>query len=186
VLVGLARTPPPRWRSFLCSPSLTPKREFIPRGTCPSRVSHRLLPPTTQSPVHGSSSQKSWHPSAIALGLAPRGTGRHSCPGSALGLSQPLSGFLASPSCAALFHAAAAHGLFPSESSPHKGRAPLSRPLAPLQLSTDFTARASRALSPLVSPDLQLPPERSHSPGSSTSYGFPFRDQPSVRRRDNG
>jgi hypothetical protein len=48
--------------------------------------------------------------------------------GSALRLSQPLSGFLASPSFAALFHAATVPGVLPSESSPRRNRAPLSRP----------------------------------------------------------
>jgi hypothetical protein len=48
-------------------------------------------------------------------------------PGSALGLSQPLSGFLAGSSSTALFHAAAVPGLLsPSERSPRlESRAPL-------------------------------------------------------------
>jgi hypothetical protein len=49
----------------------------------------------------------------------------HAHPGSALRLSQPLSGFLATPSFAALFHAATVPRIFPSESSPHRNRAPL-------------------------------------------------------------
>jgi len=49
--------------------------------------------------------------------------------GSALRFSQPLSGFLADPSFAALFRAAAEPGILPSESSPRRDRAPLSRPL---------------------------------------------------------
>jgi hypothetical protein len=46
--------------------------------------------------------------------------------GSALRFSQPLSGFLAHPSVAALFHAATVRGVLPSErcSSP-RSRAPL-------------------------------------------------------------
>jgi hypothetical protein len=49
--------------------------------------------------------------------------------GSALGLSQPLSGFLAVLSFAALFRAAAVPGILPSELSLRRDRAPLSRPL---------------------------------------------------------
>jgi hypothetical protein len=49
----------------------------------------------------------------------------HARPGSALRLSQPLSGFLATPSFAALFHAATVPGISPSECSPHRNRAPL-------------------------------------------------------------
>jgi hypothetical protein len=49
--------------------------------------------------------------------------------GSARGFSQPLSGLLADPSFAALFRAAAVPGLPPPEVSPHRNRAPLSRPL---------------------------------------------------------
>jgi len=48
--------------------------------------------------------------------------------GSALRFSQPLSGFLADPSFAALFRAATVPGILPSESSPRKDRVPLSRP----------------------------------------------------------
>ena len=46
--------------------------------------------------------------------------------GSALGFSQPLSGFLAVPSFAALFRAATVPGILPSERSPHRDqRTPL-------------------------------------------------------------
>jgi hypothetical protein len=80
--------------------------------------------------------------------------------GSALRFSQPLSGFLASQSFAALFHAATVPGIPPSELSPHERRAPLSRPLAPLQLSTRVLRRSSRTL-PRGFPDVhaftQLP-----------------------------
>jgi len=43
-------------------------------------------------------------------------------------------------------------GLPPSELSPHRDRAPLSRPPAPLRLSTKVRDVASCALSPTVSP----------------------------------
>lgn len=59
-------------------------------------------------------------------------------PGSALGSSQPLNGFLAGTNSTGLFHPATVLRLSPSETSPRKNRAPLSRPPAPLRLSTDF------------------------------------------------
>jgi len=43
-----------------------------------------------------------------------------------------------------LFHAATVPGILPSECSPRRRSAPLSRPLAPLQLSTDVLNRAAR------------------------------------------
>jgi len=52
--------------------------------------------------------------------------------GSALGFSQPLSGFLTHPSFAALFRAATIPGIPPLEPSPREDRAPLSRPLCSL------------------------------------------------------
>jgi hypothetical protein len=67
--------------------------------------------------------------------------------------SVPLSGFLNlsavswhHPSFAALFHATTVPGILPSELSPRRNRAPLSRPLAPLQLSTDVPERTLRNL----------------------------------------
>jgi hypothetical protein len=54
--------------------------------------------------------------------------------GSALGFSQPLSGFQANTSSTALFHAATVTELFAPESSPREDRVPLSRPLASLRL----------------------------------------------------
>jgi len=76
--------------------------------------------------------------------------------GSALRLSQPLSGFLAGQSCVALFHATTVPGILPSELFPHKDRAPLSRSLAPLQLSTAVLKCAGLRLSSLVSPTSTL------------------------------
>jgi hypothetical protein len=64
--------------------------------------------------------------------------------GSALGFSQPLSGFLAGLSFAALFHAATVTGTLPLELSPHKDRLPLSRLHAPLQLFTGVLKRTAR------------------------------------------
>jgi len=75
----------------------------------------------------------------------------------------PLSGFLnlsavsAGRSCVALFHATTVPGILPSELFPHKDRAPLSRPLAPLQLSTGvLSSTLSCARSPPVSPTSTL------------------------------
>jgi len=76
--------------------------------------------------------------------------------GSALRLSRPLSGFLADPSFVALFRATTVPGILPSELFPHEDRAPLSGPLAPLQLSTDVPGRAERRRSPPVSPTSTL------------------------------
>jgi hypothetical protein len=67
------------------------------------------------------------------------------------GFGQPLSGFLAGPSFVALFHATAVPEVLPSESSPHRNRAPLSRPPAPSRFATSFLDATSRALSPPVS-----------------------------------
>jgi hypothetical protein len=52
----------------------------------------------------------------------------HSHLGSARRFSQPLSGFLANPSFAALFHAATVPGILPSECFPRRDRVPLSWP----------------------------------------------------------
>jgi hypothetical protein len=76
--------------------------------------------------------------------------------GSALRFSQPLSGFLAHPGFVALFRATAVPGILPSELFPHGDRAPLSRPLASLQLSTGVQLRAGPGRSPLVSPTSTL------------------------------
>jgi hypothetical protein len=94
-------------------------------------------------------------PRAVSLELAPSGAGRQSRPGSAHRFSQPLSGFLARPSFAALSHAATVLGSPPSEPSPRRNRAPLSGPPAPLRSSTSVRRRTRRALSPLVSPDIR-------------------------------
>jgi len=65
-------------------------------------------------------------PSTASLGGAPCEAGCHARLGSALRFSQPLSGFLATPSFAALFRAATVPGIPPSERSPRRDRLPLS------------------------------------------------------------
>jgi len=61
----------------------------------------------------------------------------------------------------------------PSELSPHEDRGPLSRPLAPLQLSTILQNALPATLSPEVSP---TPTLLTQSPGSPSNYGFPFHE----------
>jgi len=87
--------------------------------------------------------------------------------GSALGLSQPLSGFLAHPNSAALFRAAAVPGILPSELSPRRDRAPLSRPLGSLAvIHRRAWVYRSCALSPLVSPTPTLSRSRLAPPAA--------------------
>jgi len=94
--------------------------------------------------------------------------------GSTLGFSQPLSGFLACPSFAALFRAATVPGILPLELSPRKDRAPLSRPLCfPDVIHQRAEPNCPSALSPLVSP---TPALLTQLPGSPSSYGHPFHE----------
>jgi len=86
-------------------------------------------------------------PSTASLGLAPYEAACHVRLGSALRLSQPLSGFLASSSFAALFHAATVPGIPPFRVFPSLEIAYPSRgSLASLQLSTDVQRRTTRFL----------------------------------------
>jgi hypothetical protein len=92
-------------------------------------------------------------PPTISPGIAPCDVG---CP---TPTSVPLSGFLnlsavswqaqASWPC---FVPQPVPGILPFERFPHEDRAPLSRPLAPLQLSTGVPERAERRRSPPVLP----------------------------------
>jgi hypothetical protein len=67
--------------------------------------------------------------------------------GSALRLSQPLSGFLAGPGFAAFFRAATVPGISPFRVFPSQKIACLSRDsLAPLQLSTSVQSRTTVGL----------------------------------------
>ena len=89
----------------------------------------------------------------MSPGLAPCEAARHSRLGSALRLSQPLSGFLAHPSCVALFRATTVPGIPPFRGFPSQEIAGPSRgSLAPLQSSTRVRSRTTFARSPLVSP----------------------------------
>jgi len=114
------------------------------RGSFPREVSpfqSPLRPPGCPTSWSGPTPLRFFAPSTTSLALAPCEVDCHVRLGSALRFSQPLSGFLASSSFAALFHAATVRGVLPSESSPHRDRVPLSRPLAPLWLSTSVQRR---------------------------------------------
>jgi hypothetical protein len=76
----------------------------------------------------------------------------HSRLGSALRLSQPLSGFLATPGLRGLVSCRNRSWDLPPECSPRKDRRASRRRLAPLPLSTRLPWRAALVLSPLVSP----------------------------------
>jgi len=94
--------------------------------------------------------------------------------GSALRFSQPLSGFPAHPSFVALFRATTVPGILPSELFPREDRLPLSRPLAPLQLSTDVLKRADRRLVAAGFTDVHA---FTRLPGFPTDYGLPFHER---------
>jgi len=99
--------------------------------------------------------------------------------GSAHRLSQPLSGFLAGPSFVALFRATTVPGILPSEHFPHKDRGPLSRPLAPLQLSTSVLKCAGAWP---FAPGFTDVHAFTRLPGSPDDYGRPFgRPRPASR-----
>jgi hypothetical protein len=128
-------------------------------------------------------------PTTTSLGLAPCEAGYHSRPGSALRLSQPLSGFLADPSFAALFRAATVPGVLPSESSPRRNRAPLSRPRCSLVV---IHPRAGRRHLNLVAAGFtdfhaftQLPgfPRRLWAPFSRAEARFLFAPGPNDGTR---
>ena len=118
-------------------------------------------------------------PTTVSPGLAPCEAVCHLRFGSALRLSQPLSGFLANPSSAALFRAATVPGTLPSERSPRRDRLPLSGQLgfpavihrrAETHASTPYRPwfhRRPRERVRLDSPTTMgsLSPSRSPSPG---------------------
>jgi hypothetical protein len=116
---------------------------------------------------------------------APCGAECHLHPGSALRLSQPLSGFIASSSHAALFRAATVRGVFPSEGSPRRNRAPLSRPLAPLRSSTGVRRRTRP--SRVTDGFKRRPRPRARLPRFPADYEVPFhaprRASQSLRAR---
>jgi hypothetical protein len=119
-------------------------------------------------------------PSTASLGRAPCEAGCHLHLGSALRLSQPLSGFLAGSSFAALFRAATVPGIPPFRVFPSPEIAYPSRgSLAPLQLSTEVPGRATRFL---VTGGFPYSHAFARSPGSPVSYGLPFRAPRCISR----
>jgi len=85
----------------------------------------------------------------------------------------PLSGFAASQSFAAVFHAATVPGIPPFRVFPSQEIAYPSRgSLAPLQLSTGVLGRTARAFRRRF---LRLPTSSRQLSGSPADYGFPFR-----------
>jgi hypothetical protein len=146
------------------------RRRIILPALCPFRV---LSPPvsTIRRVRRISTPLKLSVPSTVSLAQAPYGAGRQTHPGSARRFSQPLSGFQANSSFAALFHAATVPGILPSECSPRENRAPLSRPLASLWSSTSVLNRTAQDLITAGFPD-------SHTcarlPCSPDDYELPF------------
>jgi hypothetical protein len=116
----------------------------------PSRARHSL---PADRPAGRSDSPELSGPFDDVTRPSPVGGGTSPHLGSARRFSQPLSGFLAVPSSAALFRAAAVPGIPSLQSVPlARDRAPLSRPPAPLRSSTGVRRRTARSRSPPVSP----------------------------------
>jgi len=129
---------------FRLATEVHPSLELIP-----FRVSRHLL---ATRPVGRVDFPELLGPFDDILGLAPCEAARHSRLGSALRLSQPLSGFLAGPSFVALFRATTVPGIPPFRGFPSQEIARPSRgSLAPLQLSTHVRGRVSFDRSPAVS-----------------------------------
>jgi hypothetical protein len=121
--------------------TLTLRRRLIPswrRSLSESVASSRLSDLVGPDPT----SVGFYAPATTALELAPYEVGCYVHLGSTLRFFQPLSGFLASSSFVALFHATTVRGVRPSEAFPRKNRVLLSKSLAPLQLSTGVLRRA--------------------------------------------
>jgi hypothetical protein len=73
-----------------------------------------------------------------------------------------------------LFRATTVPGILPSEFSPRRDRAPLSRPPTPMQLSTHAQERTAQALVAIGFPDAHA---LTQLPGSPADYRVPFRKQ---------
>jgi len=136
-------------------------------------------PPTCRRVRRRSTSSGFRTPSTASPGLAPCEAGCHPRPGSARGFSQPLSGFLATPSFAALFRAAAVPGILPSEPSPRRDRLPLSgQPGFPAVIHQRAETHASTPYRPWF----HRRPRPARPPGFPNDYGLPFhRPKPASR-----
>jgi len=108
--------------------------------------------------------------STTSLGLAPCEAGRSSPNLGARRFSQPLSG-LCNPKFCGLVSCRSHPDTFPLKRSPHRNRAPLSRPHAPLWLSTAVPEHAIRHLVTAAFPDARA---RARLPGSRDDYELPF------------
>ena len=119
----------------------------------PSRVFTSCRPTVPLGPVP--TPTRFFAPSTTFPGLAPVAAGSSlSRRGSAPRFSQPLSGFLAHPGFTALFHAAAARGVLPSEPCSSPGsRAPLGVAVLPCSSPPAVNSQGSNeAFSLRVSP----------------------------------
>jgi hypothetical protein len=146
------------------------RQRIILPALCPFRV---LSPPVSaiRRVRRTSTPLKFLVPPTVSLAQAPYAVGRQTHPGSARRFSQPLSGFQANTSFAVLFRTATVPGILPSECSPRENRAPLSRPLAPLQLSTSVLNRTAQDLITAGFPDSRT---CARSPCSPDDYELPF------------
>jgi len=104
----------------------------------------------------------------------------HSRLGSAHRFSQPLSGFLADPSFAALFRAATVPGISPFRVFPsRRSRAPLEAALLPCRYPPACVSELLASLSPPLSPTPTLSRSCLDPRGS---YGLPFHEPKSASR----
>jgi len=94
-------------------------------------------------------------------------------PGAALRLCQPSSGFSVDRVPRPYFMPQPFLDCLPSKCSPRKGRGPLSRPPASLQLITILQNAPPATLLPEVSP---TPTLLTQSPGFPSTYELPFRE----------
>jgi hypothetical protein len=116
-------------------------------------------------------------PPTVSPGLAPCEAGCHPRLGSALGFSQPLSGFLATPSSAALFRAATVPGILPSELSPRRDRLPLSGQLG---FPAVIHQRAETHASTPYRPWFHRRPRPARPHGFPNDYELPFPEPKPV------
>jgi len=148
-----------------CGTKRARRARAVPQPPFPCAERHRFIPICANSPsefrFHLSTARPAGRASppevcATSNGIharAPSWSGLSQAhPGSALRLSQPLSGFPASASSTALFHAAAVCDRLLRSLPLTEDRVRLPTPLAPMRLSTNVGDEPRTALSPPVSP----------------------------------